>query len=130
MKNLDTNGQYSRIENSTTIKGEIISEGDFRVDGILEGTIKTAGRVIVGKDGKILGGVSCQNADVEGKIKGNLFVEENLTLKPTCIIEGDVATKRLIVESGATFNATCTMEDAASDVKSLPKQEEEHEKTA
>ena len=93
MKNLDTNGQYSRIENSTTIKGEIISEGDFRVDGILEGTIKTAGRVIVGKDGKILGGVSCQNADVEGKIKGNLFVEENLTLKPTCIIEGDVAQK-------------------------------------
>ncbi|MGA0415557.1 MAG: bactofilin family protein [Flavobacteriaceae bacterium] len=130
MKNLDTNGQYSRIENSTTIKGEIISEGDFRVDGILEGTIKTAGRVIVGKDGKILGGVSCQNADVEGKIKGNLFVEENLTLKPTCIIEGDVATKRLIVESGATFNATCTMGGAASDVKSLPKQEEEHEKTA
>jgi len=130
MKNLDTNGQYSRIENSTTIKGEIISEGDFRVDGKLEGTIKTAGRVIVGKDGKILGGVSCQNADVEGKIKGNLFVEENLTLKPTCIIEGDVATKRLIVESGATFNATCTMGDAASDVKSLPKQEEEHEKTA
>jgi cytoskeletal protein CcmA (bactofilin family) len=130
MKNLDTNGQYSRIENSTTIKGEIISEGDFRVDGILEGTIKTAGRVIVGKDGKILGGVCCQNADVEGKIKGNLFVEENLTLKPTCIIEGDVATKRLIVESGATFNATCTMGDAALDVKSLPKQEEEHEKTA
>ncbi|MDA0773970.1 MAG: polymer-forming cytoskeletal protein [Bacteroidetes bacterium] len=129
MKNIDANGQYSRIENTTIIKGEILSEGDFRVDGTLEGTIKTSGRVIVGKEGKILGGVTCQNADVEGKIKGNLFVEENLTLKPTCILEGDVATKRLIVESGATFNATCTMGEAEKEVKSLPKQDA-HEKTA
>jgi cytoskeletal protein CcmA (bactofilin family) len=65
MKNIDANGQYSRIENTTIIKGEILSEGDFRVDGTLEGTIKTSGRVIVGKEGKILGGVTCQNADVE-----------------------------------------------------------------
>ena len=73
MKNNDVNGQYSRIENSTNIKGDIISEGDFRIDGKLQGSIKTNGKIVIGKEGFVKGGVSCRNADVEGKIKGNLF---------------------------------------------------------
>ena len=51
MKNNDVNGQYSRIENSTNIKGDIISEGDFRIDGKLQGSIKTNGKIVIGKEG-------------------------------------------------------------------------------
>ena len=83
MKNNDVNGQYSRIENSTLIKGDIVSEGDLRIDGTLEGSIKTKGKIVVGKEGIIKGDVSCTNADVEGKIDGNLFVSENLNLRAT-----------------------------------------------
>ena len=58
MKNNDVNGQYSRIENSTLIKGDIVSEGDLRIDGTLEGSIKTKGKIVVGKEGIIKGDVS------------------------------------------------------------------------
>ena len=64
MKNTEINGQYSRIEKSTKFKGDIISEADFRIDGVLNGTIKTKGKVIIGKDGKVQGSLECETADV------------------------------------------------------------------
>ena len=45
----DTNGQYSRIEKATTVNGNIISETDLRIDGVMEGTVTTKGKVIIGK---------------------------------------------------------------------------------
>ncbi len=70
MKNSDISGQYSRLENTTSVKGDIISEGDFRIDGVLEGSIKTKGKVVIGKEGFVNGSINCLSADVEGKIKG------------------------------------------------------------
>lgn len=132
MKKNDINGHYSRIESSTKVKGEIISEGDFRIDGSLEGSIKTKGKVVVGKDGSVKGAVSCSIADIEGKINGNLFVSQILSLRSTSIIDGDVKIGKLIVESGATFNATCSMnnEDKEVDFKVVKKPIDTHEKTA
>ena len=132
MKNSEINGHYSRIESSTKVKGEILSDGDFRIDGTLEGSIKTKGKVVVGKEGTIKGAVSCSNADVEGKINGNLFVSQILSLRSTSIIDGDVKIGKLIVESGATFNATCSMNNEGKEVdfKVVKKPNDTHEKTA
>jgi cytoskeletal protein CcmA (bactofilin family) len=132
MKKNDINGHYSRIESSTKVKGEIISEGDFRIDGSLEGSIKTKGKVVVGKDGSVKGAVSCSIADVEGRINGNLFVSQILSLRSTSIIDGDVKIGKLIVESGATFNATCSMNNEGKEVdfKVVKKPNDTHEKTA
>ena len=132
MKNNDINGKHCRIESSTSIKGDIVSEGDFRIDGTLEGSIKTNGKIVIGKEGLVNGGVSCNNADVEGKIKGNLFVSETLNLRSTCHIEGEVLIGKLIVESGANFNASCSMnkEGKKADIQLVSKLEESREKTA
>ena len=132
MKNNDINGKHSRIESSTNIKGDIVSEGDFRIDGTLEGSIKTNGKIVIGKEGLVNGSVSCNNADVEGKIKGNLFVSETLNLRSTCHIEGEVLIGKLIVESGANFNASCSMnkEGKKADIQLVSKLEESREKTA
>lgn len=132
MKNNEINGHYSRIEKSTRVKGDIVSEGDFRIDGTLDGSIKTKGKVVVGKEGAIKGAVSCSNADVEGKIDGNLFVSEVLSLRSTSEIDGDVVIGKLIVESGATFNASCSMnkDGKKADFKLVKKSDDNHEKTA
>lgn len=132
MKNNEINGNYSRIEKSTIVKGDIVSEGDFRIDGTLNGSLKTKGKVVVGKEGSIKGAVSCSNADVEGKIDGNIFISEALSLRSTSIIDGDLVIGKLIVESGATFNATCSMNKDAkkADFKLFKKSDDNHEKTA
>ncbi|KAB7528691.1 polymer-forming cytoskeletal protein [Flagellimonas olearia] len=115
-------GQPNRIEKNTKIKGDITSEADFRIDGKLEGNVKTSGKVVIGKDGYINGKVECVNADIEGKFNGELSVAELLSLKASAIIEGTVSVSKLAVEPGATFNAACTMgKGAASTSGSAPK---------
>ncbi|WP_233901698.1 bactofilin family protein, partial [Tenacibaculum piscium] len=83
------------IGKNTQIKGDIISEGDFRIDGNLDGTINTKGRVIVGQTGFIKGKVTCTNADIEGKFSGELIVANTLTVKGTANINGDVIIGKL-----------------------------------
>ena len=126
MKNNELNGQPNRIERSTKITGEIVSEADFRIDGTLEGTFTTTGKVVIGKEGVINGNVNCSFADVEGKFSGKIEVKESLSLKSTSSVEGEVIIGKLIVESGASFNAKCSMR-SAKEVKSIT---EKREKTA
>ena len=97
------------IGQTTKITGEISSEGDFRIDGTVEGTIKTSGRLIVGKKGIVTGSVFCENADIEGIISGTLNCTGTLSLKSTATIDGEVFIEKLAVEPGATFNASCSM---------------------
>tara|TARA_R110002167_G_scaffold206691_9_gene410768 strand:- start:4071 stop:4538 length:468 start_codon:yes stop_codon:yes gene_type:complete len=102
-------GQPNRIEKNTRIKGDIVSEADFRIDGKLDGNVKTSGKVVIGKDGYIHGKVECVNADIEGSFNGELLVSDLLSLKSSAVIEGTVSVSKLAVEPGATFNASCTM---------------------
>jgi len=115
------------IGKNTSIVGDISSEGDFRIDGSVQGTIKTLGRVIIGKSGSVSGKVECNNAEVEGKFSGELNVSSLLTLKSTASISGDVIISKLSVEPGAEFNATCAMKGS---VKELKNDKTSKEKTA
>ena len=103
----------SRISAGTTVKGEIISPGDLRIDGNFEGTIRSKGRVVVGEKAVVKGDIICLNVDFCGSMTGNFFVKETLTLKSDCRVDGDLHTKRLQVELGARFNGNCKMIDDA-----------------
>ncbi|NVK52049.1 MAG: polymer-forming cytoskeletal protein [Flavobacteriaceae bacterium] len=118
------------LAKNTKIVGDLSSEGDFRIDGILEGTLTTKGRVIIGSDGLIKGKVLCENADVEGKFSGELQVNKILTIKATASISGDVVIGKLSVESGASFNATCAMKGALKELNPDEQQSATEEKTA
>ncbi len=107
----------NRINDGTKIKGDISCNGYFRVDGIIEGNVKTPSKVVIGKTGLIIGTLSCKNADIEGKIKGILEISKTLTLKATAYIEGEVVVGKLAVEPGATFNATCLMKGTEKEAK-------------
>ncbi|MDV7186703.1 polymer-forming cytoskeletal protein [Lutibacter sp. TH_r2] len=104
------------IGKNTSIIGDIKSEGDFRIDGKVEGTIETEGRVVIGNSGSVSGKVTCQNADIEGKFSGELSVNSLLTLKSTAKISGDVLISKLSVEPGADFNATCAMKGTVKEL--------------
>lgn len=97
------------ISKKTKIVGEIKSVGDFRIDGTLEGNLKTKGKVIIGSSGLVNGNIDAFNADIEGEITGKLEVQKTLTIKSTATISGEVIVGKLSIEPGATFNATCVM---------------------
>lgn len=101
----------NRINEGTKLKGDVSSTGFFRIDGTIEGNVKTPSKVVLGKTGVIIGTLSCENADIEGKFEGNLQVSETLTLRATAVVDGDVSVGKLAVEPGATMNASCVMQD-------------------
>ena len=118
------------VAKNTAIIGDITSEGDFRIDGTLEGNIKTKGRVIIGVSGSVKGKIDAVNSDIEGKFSGDLLVQETLTIKATAIISGDVVIGKLSVEPGATFNASCSMRGAIKELNKPNEQQKLSEKTA
>jgi len=118
------------IAKNTVIVGDIKSDGDFRIDGTLEGTLQTNGRVIIGVNGFIKGKVEAADADVEGKFLGNLLVSNALTIKATSNISGEVVIGKLIVESGALFNASCSMKGGVKELKSDNDKKGQSKKTA
>ncbi|MCX6268152.1 MAG: polymer-forming cytoskeletal protein [Bacteroidetes bacterium] len=96
------------------VKGEIQVNGDFRIDGTLNGTIQCKGKIVVGPTGKIDGEIQCQNADFSGEVTATVKVSELLTLKETARFSGDITTGKLAIEPGAKFSGTCSMEQPGS----------------
>ena len=97
------------IGKGTTLKGDLETFGNIRLEGKMMGNLKTKSKLIVGHSSEIEGNVTAQNADVEGQITGNIEVSEILTLKGSAVIIGDISTNKLVVETGAVFNGGCKM---------------------
>lgn len=113
-----TEGSSSQniIAQGTKMVGDFNSEGDFRVDGTIEGNIKTSGKVVVGKAGLIKGTLQGTDAYFEGKFSGKLSLSGTLTLKTAAHIEGEVVVGKLAVEPGATFNVSCVMKGTVKEM--------------
>ncbi len=102
-------GVINRIVEDTTIVGEIKCSSNIRIDGKLEGSVSTTGKLVLGASGAVTGDIMCANAEVEGKVIGKLTVKQLLSLKATAKIEGDIHTDKISIEPGAVFTGTCSM---------------------
>ncbi len=97
------------IGKGTILEGSIETYGNIRVEGKVVGDVKTKSKVALGQSSRVEGNILAQNAEVAGEVKGKVEVSDQLLLKPTAVIHGDIITNKLIVESGATFNGGCKM---------------------
>jgi len=113
----------------TVITGDVQSKGDIRIDGTLKGSVNTSGKVVLGKEGVIEGGVICNSADISGIIKAKITVSQLLSLKGTAKLNGDIITNKLSIEPGAAFTGSCSMGAVIKDIKDAGKTEQK-EKTA
>jgi cytoskeletal protein CcmA (bactofilin family) len=98
------------IGSGTSIQGDIVCEGDIRIDGQVNGLVSTKAKIVVGPEGEIIGDLVCQSADILGKVTGIIKVEELLFLKSSAFVKGDVYTAHFEMEPTAKFNGRCYME--------------------
>lgn len=101
--------EVNRISSGTVIFGEIISSTDIRIDGNFNGKLYVNGRAVIGEKAVIKGDIICHNADVWGKIEGNCYVKESLSVKVGGEIKGDILVKKISVDMGAVFFGKCGM---------------------
>ena len=104
-------GLHNALAAGTIIKGNIITETDFRLEGTVEGDIQCKGKIVVGPKGGVTGNIQAANAEILGQITGNVQVAEKLVLKATAIIKGDISSRQLEIEPNAQLNGTCRMEN-------------------
>ena len=106
----ETTPSINLLGSGTEVTGDIRSNGDIRIDGILTGSINSAGKVVVGSTGRVNGEIFCLNADISGEVSARIKVSELLSLKSTAKVEGDIVTNKLAIEPGAVFTGACKME--------------------
>ncbi len=98
----------------TKVKGVVSADGDFRIDGEVEGDLTCKGKVVIGPQGVLKGNLVCQNAEIMGRLDGKIVVAELLSLKQTARVLGEIKTKTLMIEQNAIFTGTCDMGHAAA----------------
>jgi cytoskeletal protein CcmA (bactofilin family) len=105
------------IGKGTVLEGNIETYGNIRIEGKVVGNVKSKSKVALGNSSHVEGNIAAQNADIEGEVKGKIEVTELLVLKATAVINGDIITGKLVVETGAVFNGTCKMGTPVKDIK-------------
>lgn len=97
------------ISSGTTLKGDVISESDLRIDGTIKGNVKCSSKIIIGATGFVEGNIEGVQADVNGKVHGHIIVKDLLQLKGESKVNGNIKAGKLQIEPTATFNGQCQM---------------------
>lgn len=111
------------VSAGTTLTGDLRSENDLRVDGTIHGNVYCSAKIIIGATGTVEGNIECVQADISGKILGDIEVKELLQLHDQCQVQGNIKASKLQVEPTAIFNGKCTMQEPASARKGTTKHE-------
>ena len=101
---------HNMLAAGTLVKGNIIAEEDFRIDGKAEGQIECAGKLVIGPQAEVIGNIHCQNIDLVGKVNGNIVVRDLLSIKASGVFTGEIIATRLEIEAGSVINGNVKMQ--------------------
>ena len=109
MQQATTGNGATLISAGTTLKGDISSNNDLRIDGTIIGNINSSAKIVIGSSGIVEGDISGNNADIVGKVSGNIRAKELLQLRGESVVTGNLYAAKLQIEPTATFNGQCHM---------------------
>lgn len=119
---------------STIIGADVVLNGNveakeaIRIEGTLNGDVKSEGTLVISSTGKVKGNVSGSNIMVAGVIEGDMDSSGRIEVAATGKIMGNIRTKSLIIDENAVFQGQCTMnvgvEKTAAPEQTAPAQKE------
>lgn len=109
MPQTKTGNGTTLISAGTKLKGDISSSSDLRIDGTIVGNIHSSSKIVIGSSGVVEGDISGNQADIVGKVSGNIRAKELLQLRGESIVTGNLYAGKLQIEPSATFNGQCHM---------------------
>ncbi len=91
------------------IVGDIESNGVIKVEGIVDGAVRGARQLLLGKGGTIHGDIHAVDAILGGVVVGTVIASERVEVQSTSSVEGDINTKSMVVFEGGMINGTVRM---------------------
>ncbi len=102
-----------KIENvlgpSATYHGNLKSDGNVRIDGYFDGSIETAGNVIIGETAKVVAEIAANNVQVWGAVKGRIMAKGRLEILPSGRVWGEISVTSLLIDEGGLFRGESVM---------------------
>ena len=112
MKNSEKTGELSTIlGKGAKLEGKIKVEHSLRVDGHFKGDLITTDTLVIGKEGKVEGTTKAKDVIVGGELSGTVVADGRIVLEAKAVFEGDMTTKRLVVDDGAVLEGHCSMKE-------------------
>src|SRR5437870_12697134 len=91
------------LSRGVSIKGSVKFLNELLIDGEVEGTIDSPGKLSIGEHAQINGEIRAKSVKVRGTVEGNIFATERCELQSGCTLRGDIEAPRLVVDENATF---------------------------
>jgi cytoskeletal protein CcmA (bactofilin family) len=108
-KTTQRESELNFIGHTTSIEGNIVSDGDLHINGKIKGKIRCSGSISLGDEGAIDGEVYAENAIIGGMIQGKIVVKNKVTLESKSSLVGELTCARLVIEEGANFDGSSSM---------------------
>lgn len=93
-----------------SIKGNLSGEEDLLIEGKLVGKIEMQQHSVkIGKRGQVKADIYGMIIIVEGTVEGNLYAEEQLILRQSGTVCGNIVSPRVTLENGSNFKGSIDM---------------------
>jgi cytoskeletal protein CcmA (bactofilin family) len=100
---------------SINIRGDVTGDEDLIIQGRIEGTVVLKKHnVTVGSDGKVQASIFGCTVTVEGQVDGDVRGEEQVVLRRSARVQGNISSPRVTLEDGARFRGGIDMGDDQS----------------
>ena len=96
------------LGSGATLKGDLKSQGNVRLDGTFEGTLEIDGNVLVGETAKITANINAKNVSIGGAVRGNVSGKKVQLLR-TARVWGDITATAISTEEGAFIDGKIAM---------------------
>jgi cytoskeletal protein CcmA (bactofilin family) len=97
------------ISAGTVLQGDVKSENDLRIDGTIHGNVFSTAKVVVGPSGFVEGHIEGTQADISGRLTGNVVAKEMVQLRAQSQVQGNIHSASLQIDAGAIFNGQSQM---------------------
>jgi cytoskeletal protein CcmA (bactofilin family) len=98
------------VDSGCTIRGELEFSSYFRIDGRVEGTVRSRSELVVGDGGVVEGEVEVARCVVGGEVRGTIRASELVLLHAGAKVWADIHTPALVMEDGAFLEGSVAME--------------------
>jgi cytoskeletal protein CcmA (bactofilin family) len=106
----------SVIGSGMKVVGDIETSGVVKIDGTVEGSVRGAKQLLLGRTGVVHGDIHAEEAVLSGKIVGTINTAVRVEIQSTCSVQGDVQTKSIVILEGGVINGTVRMDAGTSRV--------------
>lgn len=102
------------IGSSIVIDGDVTGSEDMTIHGRVKGTVKLPEhRLQIGPDGHVEATAFARSIIVDGRVRGDLSAEQEIVVRGTGDVQGNLAAPRIGLEEGAKFKGRIDMEPVA-----------------